>query len=75
MSKKRLSFSEQVRRAIRAGDLTVYQIAKETGIDNATFSRFLNGKGGLSIEALDALADLLGWSLNYTTKTTSKRSK
>ena len=32
----------------------------ETGIDEATLSRFVHGKGGLSIEGLDAIGEPLG---------------
>ena len=53
-------------------------IAAETGIDAATLSRFMNGKGGLSMEGLDLIAECLGWSLAVagtpTKKTIKKRS-
>jgi plasmid maintenance system antidote protein VapI len=62
-----------MRRAIRASDLTAYRICQLTDINHATLSRFLTGERGLSMEAIDALADLLGWSLNC--KSTSKRRK
>ena len=36
------------------------QIARESGIDIATISRFVHGKGGLSKEGLDAIGKCLG---------------
>lgn len=63
MSKKRLTFTEQLRRLIENSGETRYRIGTETGIDHATISRFMNGKGGLSMPNLDALAEHLGWKV------------
>jgi transcriptional regulator with XRE-family HTH domain len=60
MDKKRIKLSAQVRRAVDAASVTRYAICKTAGIDHATFSRFMAGKTGLSMETLDALADTLG---------------
>jgi len=60
MSKKRLKLSDQVRRAVDASGLSRYAICKALNMDQATMSRFMKGKGGLSMVNLDALADLLG---------------
>ncbi len=57
--KKRAKLSDQVRQAVDSSGLTRYRIAKELGISEATMSRFMSGKGGLSMEYLDSLADLL----------------
>lgn len=43
-----------------ASGLSRYRIAKEIGIGEATMSRFMTGKGGLSMASLDRLAGLLG---------------
>lgn len=59
MSSRRVSFSDQIRRAVDASDLTRYRICKEIGLSESTLSRFMAGKGGLSLDALDKLADLL----------------
>ena len=56
--------SEQVRRAIDASGMSRYRISKELGIAESTLSRFMSGQTGLSMEYLDALADLL--DLNIT---------
>lgn len=61
MAKKRLTFSDELRRAIEGCGKTRYEISKETGIDQAILSRFMHGKGGLSMPNLDTLAELLGW--------------
>ncbi len=65
MGKKRLKLSEQIRHALEACGQTRYRIAKETGIDAATLSRFVSGERGLPMKTLDVLADYL--DLNITT--------
>jgi transcriptional regulator with XRE-family HTH domain len=59
MAKKREKLSDQVRRAVDDSGLSRYAICKALGLAQATMSRFMNGKGLLSMEYLDALADLL----------------
>ncbi len=55
--KKKLS--AQLRDAINASELTRYRICMETDIDQASMSRFMAGKMGMTLERLDRLADLL----------------
>jgi len=64
MAKKRIPLSDQVRRAVDASGLSRYRICKTLNLGEAHMSRFMNGLGGLSMEYLDALADLL--DLNIT---------
>ena len=63
MGKKRVKLSDQIRRAVDACDLTRYAIAKATGIDHATISRFMSGERGLPMKTLDRLADFLDLNL------------
>ncbi len=65
MTKRRLGLIDQIRRAVKVSDLTRYAIWKATGIDQSTLSRFVAGKRGLSMDALDRLGKLL--DLNITT--------
>jgi transcriptional regulator with XRE-family HTH domain len=65
MAKKRIKLSEQIRQAIEGCGMTRYAIGKETGIDQATLSRFMSGERGLPMKTLDRLADFL--DLNITT--------
>jgi transcriptional regulator with XRE-family HTH domain len=60
MAKPRVKLSDQVRRAVDASGLSRYRIAKDIGVAESTVSRFMAGKGGLSLANLDAMADLLG---------------
>ena len=57
-------FSDQIRSAVDASGLSRYRIAKEIGIGEATMSRFMTDKGGLSMASLDKLKardDTLYW--------------
>jgi transcriptional regulator with XRE-family HTH domain len=59
MARKQLKFSDQLRRAVDASGLSRYRICKELGVSQSLLSRFMSGKGGLSLDTLDALAGLL----------------
>jgi len=59
VSTERVRLSDQIRRAVDASGLSRYRICKTLGVAESTMSRFMTGKGGLSMEVLDALADLL----------------
>ena len=59
MAKKRLTLTGELKAAITTADMSMGQIARESGIDIATISRFVHGKGGLSMEGLDAIGECL----------------
>jgi cyanate lyase len=67
---RRIKLSDQIRRAVDASDATHYAIAKTIGLDHAVMCRFMAGKSGLSVQNLDALADVLG--LNVTARGPAK---
>ena len=50
---------DQFRQAVLDSDMTRYEISKQTGVDNASLSRFVHGERGLSEEALNSLGELL----------------
>lgn len=56
-------FSDQIRDAINDANISRYAMSKVTGIHESALSRFMHRRGGLSLDNLDALADLLGWDL------------
>jgi transcriptional regulator with XRE-family HTH domain len=66
MGTRRIKLTDQIRRAVDASDATRYAIAKTIGLDHSLFARFMAGKSGLSVQNLDALADVLG--LNVTAR-------
>jgi plasmid maintenance system antidote protein VapI len=55
--------SERIRAAIHNSDESRYRIAQSSGIDEATLSRFINGKRKLSQDAIDTLAEYFGLEL------------
>jgi len=56
----KMKLTDQVRRAVERCGQTRYQIAKATGISEATLSRFASGERFLSPKALDTLGEYLG---------------
>ena len=56
-------FTEQLKAAIKDSELSRYALWQATGIDQASLSRFVQGKGGLSLEAVDKLVDALDLEL------------
>lgn len=50
---------DQIRSLIRENNMTRYRIARSTGISQAQLCLFMQGKRGLSIEALGRLANCL----------------
>jgi transcriptional regulator with XRE-family HTH domain len=57
MARKR--FSDQIRDAINGSKMSRYRICADIGLSQPSMSRFMNGKGGLSLETLDRLANSL----------------
>ena len=62
---------EDIRKAIAASEMSRYRIAKKTVISEAQLSLFMARKKGLSVEALETLADCLG--LEITTRPKRKK--
>ena len=59
MPKKYQPLSEQIRQVIADSELSRYEIAKRTGIDESALAKFYNGHRGLSLASLDRLGELL----------------
>jgi len=55
--------SDQLRKAIDVGGISRYAICKALEVDQGLMSRFMSGKGGLSLETIDKLGALLGLKL------------
>ena len=52
--------SDEIRDAVNTSGMSRYAIAKALEIAESTMSRFMSGKGGLSMDYIDRLAELLG---------------
>jgi Cro/C1-type HTH DNA-binding domain len=57
------AFREQLAAAIENSGMTRYAISKATGIPQSQLSLFVNGRGGLAMESVDAICELLGLKL------------
>lgn len=55
--------SDQLRQLIDNCGLSRYELAKQTGIDESTLSRFMSGERGLSMKAVDTLGEFFGWEV------------
>lgn len=67
--------SEQLRHVIESCGKSRYQLSRETGIDQATLSRFISDKGGLSIQVLDQLGKVLGLKIIVAKRKDTNRSR
>ena len=56
-------FSDQIRNAVKASGMTRYAISKATGVDASALHKFVHGERGLSLDAIDAIAEVLGLSV------------
>lgn len=54
-----MTFSEQLRMAIRESPKSLYQIGEESGVSRGVLSRFLAGERGITTDTLDRLAGVL----------------
>ena len=63
---------DELRKAIKASSKTRYRLWQETGIDQALLARFMNRKGGLSIESIEKLIEALGLEIIIKPKKTGK---
>jgi transcriptional regulator with XRE-family HTH domain len=62
------NFSDQMRRTIEESGITRYQLSCKTGVDQSALSRFVKGQRGLQLDAIDRIAEVLGWSLSVEPK-------
>jgi hypothetical protein len=51
--------SDQIRRAILDADISRYRLATDARVDPGHLSRFVNGKAGLGLDAIDRIAEVL----------------
>jgi plasmid maintenance system antidote protein VapI len=61
--------SNALRQKILNSEQSRYAIAKSTGLQQATLSRFVNGRTGISSDAVDSLAEYFGLELRPVRKT------
>jgi hypothetical protein len=72
---KRNRFSDDLRRAIARSEKSRYAISKESGIAESTLSRFVNGKGGMSVAGIDRICQCIGARLVVEGQPRPKKGK
>ena len=60
MAEKLPLLSDQVRQSLDAAGVSRYAIAKQIGCSQALLSRFMSRTGGLSLDVLDRVSEVLG---------------
>lgn len=58
-----MKLSDQICKAINSSELSRYALCKAIKLSQSTMSRFMHGNGGLSIEMLDRIGDVLQLSV------------
>ena len=58
-----IPLSEQLRQVIRDCGESRYSLARRTGIDQSTLTRFMSAERGLRLDVVDVLAEALGLEL------------
>ena len=71
---KRAKLTDQIRQAVDVSGMSRYRICKLLNITESSMSRFMGG-GGLRIQQIDALAELLGLDIVSNKRRTSKKSR
>lgn len=74
-SKRPPTLSEQLKAAILNCGQSRYRISQQTGITEATLSKFIHGHHGLSLETVDLLGQYLGLRLITTDEQLNKQGK
>lgn len=65
-------FSDQLRDIVRDCDISPAEIARQTGIDKSTLSRFLSGERGLPMATVDSLSEFLRLEIRLVGPTQKK---
>jgi plasmid maintenance system antidote protein VapI len=63
MGGKPKTVSTRIRDAVGNGEVSRYRIALDCGISESSLSRFVAGEQGLSMQAIDTLAEYFGLEL------------
>ena len=63
MKKRQAYLEKQIRAAIKKSGLTIYRLAKDSGVPQPVLSRFVNAKRGITLSTASKLAEALGLEL------------
>ena len=63
MKKRSAYLEDQIRAAFDESGMTVYRLAKDSGVPQPVVSRFINGKRGITLATASKLVAVLGLEL------------
>ena len=63
MGKRQTYLDKQIREAIKDSGLTIYRLAKDSGVSQPVLCRFVNGKRGITLATASKLVEVLGLEL------------
>lgn len=63
---KEADWNDIMRQAIRDSGLSLYRVAKDSGLDVAPLQRFMAGTHGMTLESASKLATIVGLALRQT---------
>jgi transcriptional regulator with XRE-family HTH domain len=63
----------RLREVLRREGITAYQLWKDLDIDQGQLSRFVNGKASISLNAMEQIADYLGYDLVLVRRKRSRK--
>ena len=63
MRKYQTYLERQIRTAIKESGLTIYRLAKDSGVSQPVLCRFANGKRGITLATASKLTETLGLEL------------
>jgi len=59
MKKRETYLEKQIRAAFKQSGLTIYRLAKDSGVSQPVVSRFVNGKRGITLATASKLVETL----------------
>jgi len=68
-----MSLTQQLHEAIAGSGVTLYRVAKDTGIPYAVVHRFARGERSINLETADKLADFFGMHLTRPKRIAPRR--
>jgi plasmid maintenance system antidote protein VapI len=63
MTKKRLHWNDRLREAVRASGLSLYALARDSGVNVAPLQRFMAGEHGLTVDSAEKIGRIVGLDL------------
>lgn len=63
MSKEQRSWNDRIREAVRASGLSLYAVARDSGVNVAPLQRFMAGEHGLTVDSAEKIGGIVGLDL------------